>query len=74
LLLPWYILTKDQAGQNGKILCPGQYLQHAAQSMADDREVLANGTLPRQEVQRDHPGSLLTFASGSAKNRITVGA
>jgi hypothetical protein len=43
-------------------------------SMADDREVLANGKLPRQEVQRDHPGSLLTFASGSAMNRITVGA
>ena len=42
-------------------------------SMADDRVVPANRTSPRQEVQRDHPGSMLSFASGSAIKRITAG-
>ena len=41
--------------------------------MADDRVVLANGTSPRQEVQRNHPGSMLSSASGSAIKRITAG-
>ena len=42
-------------------------------SVADDRVVAADGTSPRQEVQRDHPGSMLSFASGSAIKRITAG-
>ena len=42
-------------------------------SVADDRVIPANGTSPRQEVQRDHPGSMLSFASGSAIKRITAG-
>ena len=42
-------------------------------SMADDREIPANGTAPRQKVQWDHPGSTLSFASGSAIKRITAG-
>ena len=42
-------------------------------SVADDRAVPANRTSPRQEVQRDHPGSMLSFASGSAIKRITAG-
>ena len=42
-------------------------------SMADDRVVQTNRTLPRQEVQGDHPGSMLSFASGSAIKRITAG-
>jgi hypothetical protein len=42
-------------------------------SMADDRVVAANGTSPRQEVQRNHPGSMLSFTSGSAIKRITAG-
>ena len=42
-------------------------------SMADDRVVLANRTSPRQDVQWDHPGSMLSFASGSAIKRITAG-
>jgi hypothetical protein len=42
-------------------------------SMADDREVPANRTPPWQEVQWDHPGSVLSFASGSAIKRITAG-
>ena len=42
-------------------------------SMTDDRLVLANGTLPRQKVQGNHPGSMLSFASGSAIKRITAG-
>ena len=42
-------------------------------SVADDRVVTANGTSPRQEVQRDHPGSMLSSASGSAIKRITAG-
>jgi len=41
--------------------------------MADDRVVLADWTSPRQEGQRDHPGSMLSFASGSAIKRITAG-
>ena len=42
-------------------------------SVADDGVVLTNGTSPRQEVQRDHPGSMLSSASGSAIKRITAG-
>jgi len=42
-------------------------------SVADDRVVEAYRTLPRQEVQWDYPGSLLSFASGSAIKRITAG-
>jgi hypothetical protein len=42
-------------------------------SVADDRILLANWTPPRQEVQRDHPGSALSLASGSAIKRITAG-
>jgi hypothetical protein len=42
-------------------------------SMADDRVLAANWTSPRQEVQGDHPGSMLSFTSGSAIKRITAG-
>jgi hypothetical protein len=42
-------------------------------SVADDRVVVANRTSPREEVQWDHPGSMLSFVSGSAINRITAG-
>jgi hypothetical protein len=42
-------------------------------SVTDDRGLPADGTLPRQEGQRDHPGSMLSFASGSAIKRITAG-
>jgi len=41
--------------------------------MSNDRVVLADRTSPRQEVQGDHPGSMLSFASGSAIKRITAG-
>jgi len=44
-----------------------------APSMADDREFLAKGTSPRQKIQWDHPGSMLSFGSGSAIKRITAG-
>jgi len=42
-------------------------------AMADDGVVMANRTAPRQKFQGDHPGSLLSFASGSAIKRITAG-
>ena len=42
-------------------------------SMADDRVVVANRTSPREEFQGDHPGSMLSFVSGSAIKRITAG-
>jgi hypothetical protein len=42
-------------------------------SVPDDRVVLAGWTSPWQAVQRDHPGSILSFASGSAIKRITAG-
>ena len=42
-------------------------------AVADNRVVSANGTTPRQAIQRDYPGSTLSFASGSAIKRITVG-
>jgi hypothetical protein len=42
-------------------------------SMADDRLVAANRTSPRQKVQRNYPGSILSFASGSAIKIITAG-
>src|ERR1019366_1647340 len=35
--------------------------------------VRTNRTSPREEDQRDHPGSMLSFASGSAIKRITAG-
>jgi hypothetical protein len=42
-------------------------------SMADDRVVQAHRASPWEEIQRDHPGSMLSFASGSAIKRITAG-
>jgi hypothetical protein len=42
-------------------------------SMADDRVIPADRALPRQQAQWDHPGSMLSFASGSAIKRITAG-
>jgi hypothetical protein len=42
-------------------------------SVADDRVVLANRTSPRQAIQRNYPGSMLSFVSGSAIKRITAG-
>jgi len=58
--------------------CPNAFVSvvvglAAPLSMADDRVISANGTAPRQEVQRDYPGSMLSFASGSAIKRITAG-
>jgi len=45
----------------------------SAPSMANDRVLVANWTPPRQTVQRNHPGSMLSSASGSAIKRITAG-
>jgi len=45
----------------------------SAPSMANDRVLVANWTTPRQTVQRNHPGSMLSSASGSAIKRITAG-
>jgi hypothetical protein len=42
-------------------------------SMADDGVVPADRTSPRQEFQGDHPGTMLSFVSGSAIKRITAG-
>jgi hypothetical protein len=42
-------------------------------SMTDDRVVPADWTPSRQEIQRDHPGTMLSFVSGSAIKRITAG-
>jgi hypothetical protein len=44
-------------------------------AVADDRVVTADWTSPRQKIQWDHhhPGSMLSFASGSAINSITAG-
>jgi hypothetical protein len=42
-------------------------------SVADDRIAAADRTSPRQEMQWDHPGSMLSFASGSAIKRIRAG-
>ena len=42
-------------------------------SVANDRVIPAYGTSPRQEGQRDHPGSVLSSGSGSAIKRITAG-
>jgi hypothetical protein len=42
-------------------------------TVADDRGVLTCRTPARQKLERDHPGSLLSFVSGSAIKRITAG-
>jgi hypothetical protein len=42
-------------------------------SVADDRVITANGTSPRQQAQRDYPGSALSSVSGNAIKRITAG-
>jgi len=42
-------------------------------SVADDGVAIANRTSPRQQAQRDHPGSMLSLDSGSAIKRITAG-
>jgi hypothetical protein len=41
-------------------------------SVANDRVLTANRTLPGQKAQRDHPGSALSSTSGSAIKRITL--
>jgi hypothetical protein len=41
--------------------------------MADDGVVTAKRTLPREKIQRDHPGSALPSVSGNAIKRITAG-
>jgi hypothetical protein len=42
-------------------------------SVANDRGVSAKRTSPWQAIQRNYPGSLLSFVSGSAIKRITAG-
>ncbi len=42
-------------------------------AVADDRLVLAERAQPRQEIQRNYPGSVLSLVSGSAIKRITAG-
>jgi len=42
-------------------------------SVTDDRVVSAKRALPRQSIQRNYPGSRLSFASGSAIKRIKAG-
>ena len=42
-------------------------------SVADDCVAPAQRTPPGEELQRDHPGSALSFVAGSAIKRITAG-
>jgi hypothetical protein len=42
-------------------------------TVANDRGVSAKRTSPRQAIQRNYPGSLLSLGSGSAINRTTAG-
>jgi len=42
-------------------------------SMADDRGAAAEWAEPRQQTQRNYPGSMLSLVSGSAIKRITAG-
>jgi hypothetical protein len=42
-------------------------------AVADNRVASAKRTASRQKLQGDHPGSVLSFASGSAINRIKAG-
>jgi len=41
--------------------------------VADDRFVSAQRAQPRQQMQRNYPGSMLSLVSGSAIKRITAG-
>jgi len=45
----------------------------SAPSMANDGVVVTSWATPRQAVQRNHPGSMLSSVSGSAIKRITAG-
>jgi hypothetical protein len=42
-------------------------------SVTNDRVLAADRTSPRQEIQRNYPGSMLSFASDSAIKIITAG-
>jgi hypothetical protein len=64
-------LTDSAAHPNAVLLVIVSWTEPS--SMADDRVVPANRTSPRQEIQWDHPGSMLSFVSGSAIKRITAG-
>jgi len=44
-----------------------------APPMADDRFVAAQWAQPRQQLQRNYPGSMLSWVSGSAIKTITAG-
>jgi hypothetical protein len=41
-------------------------------SVTDDRVAMTNRTSPRQTLQRNYPGSRLSFVSGNAIKRITL--
>jgi hypothetical protein len=41
-------------------------------SMTDDRGGFTNWTPARQAIQRNYPGSMLSFASGSAIRKIRL--
>jgi len=42
-------------------------------SVTNDRVVAAQRAQPRQQMQRNYPGSMLSLVSGSAIKRITAG-
>ena len=42
-------------------------------AVTDDRVAMTDRTSPRQTLQRNYPGSRLSFVSGSAIKRITAG-
>jgi hypothetical protein len=42
-------------------------------AVADDRVVAAQRAQPRQQLQRNYPGSMLSLVSGSTIKRITAG-
>jgi hypothetical protein len=42
-------------------------------SVADDRVLVAERAHPRQQIQQNYPGSMLSLFSGSAIKRITAG-
>src|SRR5262249_53782518 len=44
-----------------------------SEPVADDGRFAADCAPPRQQTQRNYPGSVLSFASGSEKKRITAG-
>jgi len=74
----WQNCERDSAGRTDAASNPDEGVPvimtlPEPPAVSDDRVALAHRTLSREQTQRNHPGSELSSAAGSAIKRITAG-